>query len=536
MKTSIIILTFNKLEYTKECVESIRMYTMKDDYEIIIVDNHSTDGTVEWLMEQGDIKQIFNSENLGFPKGCNQGIEIATGENIMLLNNDVIVTKNWLTNLVKHLYSREDIGAVGPLTNSCIYNQAILVNYKNHEEMQEFAEKNNIYNATLYEERLKLIGFCFLVKKKVVEKVGTLDEVFTPGNFEDDDLSFRIIKEGYRLLLCKDTFIHHYGSITFGVNKRPAEYNKLIARNKKIIDKKWGTDIFHIINVRADIVSFINEPADRKFNVLQIECGGCGTLMKIKDEYKNANLYGIEKHENTLINKKVDVNILLADIETVETNYGLGFFDYIIIADIDIEIEKLINVIYKIKKYLKEQGKIIITLPKSTNLINEFYKLLPMDFDRNLITFRDMSNQFVTKIVRRKVNNIEKCFDEIENNDNVDENIEKILNYIKFDKKNFQIILNVIQKYAANKVDLLNIIAVKCYEKGMQDFVIPLLGVVLEYDENNKDALLNLATILLQANQYEIALKYIDKINDIDDEVYEIRNSILEKIDKMNDK
>ncbi|MDF2520933.1 MAG: hypothetical protein K0R84_1561, partial [Clostridia bacterium] len=88
-KTSIIILTYNNLEYNKLCIESIREYTQKGTYEIIIVDNHSTDGTVEWLKEQKDLRLILNDENQGFPKGCNQGIEMAEeGNDILLLNND----------------------------------------------------------------------------------------------------------------------------------------------------------------------------------------------------------------------------------------------------------------------------------------------------------------------------------------------------------------------------------------------------------------------------------------------------------------
>jgi tetratricopeptide (TPR) repeat protein len=104
LKTSIVILTYNNLDYNKLCIESIRKYTKEGTYEIIVVDNHSTDGTVEWLKKQRDVKIILNGENLGFPKGCNQGIEIADEANdILLLNNDTIVTPNWLINLKKCL-------------------------------------------------------------------------------------------------------------------------------------------------------------------------------------------------------------------------------------------------------------------------------------------------------------------------------------------------------------------------------------------------------------------------------------------------
>ena len=99
-KTSIIILTYNNLEYTKKCLESIKKYTEKNSYEIIIVDNNSTDGTREYLKKEKNLKVILNDSNEGFPKGVNKGIKIANKENdILLLNNDTVVTTNWLKNL-----------------------------------------------------------------------------------------------------------------------------------------------------------------------------------------------------------------------------------------------------------------------------------------------------------------------------------------------------------------------------------------------------------------------------------------------------
>ena len=101
-KTSIIILSYNNLSLTIDCIESIRKYTDPNTYEIVVVDNNSQDETPNWLRSQDDLIVIFNQENVGFPKGCNIGIEAASKENdILLLNNDTIVTTNWLSNLQK---------------------------------------------------------------------------------------------------------------------------------------------------------------------------------------------------------------------------------------------------------------------------------------------------------------------------------------------------------------------------------------------------------------------------------------------------
>ncbi len=113
VKTSIIILTYNELELTKKCLASIERYTDKDKIELIIVDNGSSDGTREYISNLPDVKVILNEKNLGFAKGCNQGIEAAGGENLLFLNNDTMVTKNWLTSMLRVLYHSEKAGMVG---------------------------------------------------------------------------------------------------------------------------------------------------------------------------------------------------------------------------------------------------------------------------------------------------------------------------------------------------------------------------------------------------------------------------------------
>lgn len=135
--TSIIVLSYNTLKLTWECIRSIQRFTEPGTYEIIVVDNASTDGSVEYLKEQKDLKVIFNQENMGFPKGCNQGIEIATGTEILLLNSDTIVTPRWLSQLRYALYSSEMVGAVSCVTNKCSNRQALKnVPYKNEDELQ----------------------------------------------------------------------------------------------------------------------------------------------------------------------------------------------------------------------------------------------------------------------------------------------------------------------------------------------------------------------------------------------------------------
>lgn len=248
-KTSIIILSYNTYTLTKQCIESIRKYTEAGTYEIIVVDNNSQDESVAWLKKQMDITTIYNKENAGFPKGCNQGMEIATGSELLLLNSDTVVTPRWLEQLKTALYSDEEIGAVSCMTNRCSnWQQLHTVPYdeKTLNGLEEFAKQYNHSNRELWQERTKLVGFCFLLKDTVYKKIGPMDEIFSPGNFEDDDYSVRILQAGYKLLVCQDTFIHHYGSASFAksatkeeFNKKALVYNKLLQTNKRKFYVKW---------------------------------------------------------------------------------------------------------------------------------------------------------------------------------------------------------------------------------------------------------------------------------------------------------
>jgi hypothetical protein len=141
---SIIILTFNELKYTQECVDSIKKFTT-NAHEIIFVDNGSVDNTLKWLKklnrDNPNYKFIKNKNNLGFAKGCNQGIQAASGEYILLLNNDVVVTENWLSGMLECLESSPNTGIVGPMTNNISGPQQVPnVNYKSIDLMHDYSK------------------------------------------------------------------------------------------------------------------------------------------------------------------------------------------------------------------------------------------------------------------------------------------------------------------------------------------------------------------------------------------------------------
>ena len=126
-------------------------------------------------------------------------------------------------------------------------NPKIICGYSDITSMLDFASEFNIQDSRKYESRDKLIGFCLLIKREVINKVGLLDEQFFPGNFEDDDYCMRILEAKYKLVLSKDTFIHHFGNISFKNND--LDYKKILRKNKE----KFKNEIIDIINKSSTI-------------------------------------------------------------------------------------------------------------------------------------------------------------------------------------------------------------------------------------------------------------------------------------------
>ncbi len=240
-EVSIILVTYNQIKYTLECIESIKQFT-KIPYEIIVVDNASIDETVKEIEKQDDVILIKNDFNYGFPTAVNQGIKAATGKNILLLNNDVVLTEGWLERMLELAKSNPVIGIVGPVSNIVSGVQLDKnAKYNSIEEMHKYASKIKLENAGKFFEFPRVAFLCTLIKREVIEKIGGLDERFSPGNFEDDDFCLRAQLTGYKTVIAQDVFIHHYGSKSFKANGME-EYAKRLEHNKQIFIDKWGAD------------------------------------------------------------------------------------------------------------------------------------------------------------------------------------------------------------------------------------------------------------------------------------------------------
>lgn len=243
-KVSIIVLTYNNLKINKICIQSILHNTAYPNYELIIVDNLSTDGTREYLkeIENSDerLRVIFNNENKGFASGNNVGIKESEGDYVVLLNNDTIVTRGWLTAMTKHLENEADLGMCGPVTNSIGNEAKIKVYYHNMRELRSFAYQYTTehFNEEFSEPNV-LALFCTMIKREVIEKCGLLDEEYGVGMFEDDDYAEAVKQKGFRLTIAEDAFIHHFEGASFK-KLEDEKFREIYEQNKERFEKKWN--------------------------------------------------------------------------------------------------------------------------------------------------------------------------------------------------------------------------------------------------------------------------------------------------------
>ncbi len=353
-KAAIVILSYNQLKYTKGCVESIRQTIPESAREIIVVDNASEDESVKWLREQADVILIENEKNLGFPAGCNQGILAASGESdIFLLNNDTILPENALFWLRMGLYDREDNGAVGSVSNVAS-EQTVIDGSHTVEELLDFGRRTNIPAKYPYEARVSLVGFALLIRRRALEQVGLLDERFSPGNCEDIDYGVRILNAGYRNVLCKNSFILHFGGGSFGRNE---SYWTLLREKQRMLNEKWG---FRVLPRETDrLMEHAQEPAEKPLRILHIGCGAGDTLGYSGGLYPNAKLYGIEKDPKAAQMASHMGIVVCGDVEKMEFPWEKGFFDYVLMGHVLEQCRNPEAALKKIRGYLKEGGYLI---------------------------------------------------------------------------------------------------------------------------------------------------------------------------------
>ena len=238
---SIVIPSYNRASLLAACLHSVAQYS-DVPYQVIIVDDASTDETPELVKGLKNVKTVTNSHNCDFLKSANQGAAQADGKYILFLNNDVSVRANWLSCLVDTMEKVDKCGAVGAKlistdgklqeAGASVWSDGQVTLYGAGDN--PFKPEYSYMRATDY-----CSGACLLVRKDLFQDIGGFDESFTPAYYEDVDLCLTLWSMGYKVIYQPraQIFHHHMGSRSVDA------VNSLLEKNRKILISKWQASL-----------------------------------------------------------------------------------------------------------------------------------------------------------------------------------------------------------------------------------------------------------------------------------------------------
>ena len=287
MKVDIVIPAWNLYQFTKECIESIFACT-DHPFHLIIVDNASVDPAKGYFktlaQDKENVTLIRNEENLGFVKAVNKGIKTSCARYVCLLNNDTLVTKGWLAEIIKVAQADARIGMVNANSNT------LGCKPKKGQKIDELAQELKVYSGK-YTELAWTTGFCMLIKREVIEKIGLFDEVYGMGNFEDADFCKRAQLQGYLSVCATASYVYHRERQSFSKFK---EFSSDFTNLRKTFYRKWGKTERILYVFTKDNPDFIN-----KIAVKALEYARKGSMIWIF--LKDLNSYALNHHSNIYV-------------------------------------------------------------------------------------------------------------------------------------------------------------------------------------------------------------------------------------------
>ncbi len=386
-EVSIIIQGYNGLDKTKRCVESVLEYTKDIDYELILIDNGSTDGTFEYFKsvtyDRKIIYHITKNIGSGYPSGCLNVNQL--GRFICLLAADLIVTSHWMENILTCFNSDPKIGMVNPVSSNTSNFQCVEFSYDSYEEMQAKAAKFNQSNPRQWEDRVRLVTLGTVYRKEVLLAGGWLSDQGYFHDFMDDDLTFKIRSLGYRAVLVGDTWICHDHKLSQGEGKDPVEHARSLEIGRaNFREKHFGIDAWtDASNYLAPYVRYFPKPKElKRAHILGVDTR-CGTpALDIKNWLRKFDIYDTELSAFTqdakywFDLKTICKGTVACDREEFLQDYfPREYFDYVIV-DRPInryhEPQKILNGLFELCK----KGGIVICKLKNTMSFQEYIHML----------------------------------------------------------------------------------------------------------------------------------------------------------------
>ena len=252
VQVSIVIPVYNNLKFTLECLTSVMQHSTGVAYEVVVVDDGSSDQTPEVLSRLANITYIRNEKNLGFVHTCNRGAEIARGKYILFLNNDTQVTDNWLKPLIETFGEYDDVGAIGPkmlFPDGRLQEAGALVNRDGTSRLIGLFDDPDLLRYNYGREVMYCSGACLLVEAKRFKELGGFDLSLAPAYCEDWDLAFQLRQHGLRVMYNPKSVIIHHLSVTSNDVEEGFKM-RCVIRNQQKLSQKWRREIDNLNQIK----------------------------------------------------------------------------------------------------------------------------------------------------------------------------------------------------------------------------------------------------------------------------------------------
>lgn len=261
-RVSVVVLTWNALEYTQRCLESLFERTTYPNYEVVVVDNGSTDGSLEWLRGQGRVRLVENGQNLGFTAGVNIGVEHTDPmSDVITLNNDIVITQSdWIERLRDCAYSTPDVGIVGCrlVEPDGRLNHAGSFMPPNVLQGEQIAGRE--FDVGQYTSRREVqcnIMAAMYIRRAVIERIGGLHPEYF-SYYEDTDYCLSAKAAGFRVWYAGDvTLLHHHNTST-RVNK--TDFWDVYLKSKKLFTRRWRNSLVSQYDTPVEWHSVLHRP------------------------------------------------------------------------------------------------------------------------------------------------------------------------------------------------------------------------------------------------------------------------------------
>lgn len=235
-KISVIVPIYNALNDLKILLKSLVKNFNFELGEIFLINDFSNQETSEYLSrfvaEHVDFKLLNNEENLGFVKTCNRGMKLASGDIVVLLNSDTEIPTNFCERIIKCFEHDKKIGIASPISShSWLFYISLPKNYSLEKMNLKLRQKHKCSYPLIHAAE----GFCFCIRKEVIEQQGYLDEIYGKGYNEEVDFAYRAITNGWKNVLIDDLYVYHKRHASFGVEQREI----LLKQNSTVCRERW---------------------------------------------------------------------------------------------------------------------------------------------------------------------------------------------------------------------------------------------------------------------------------------------------------